>query len=78
MNAIRVVVVLEGGLVQNVVADVALEVLVVDRDVEGAQDAPEVALVQDRLATVVPWEAPALSAVVDAYFSDALHAGLLP
>ena len=76
MSVSRLVIVLEG--VQNVVADVPLEVLVVDRDVEGAQDSPEVGRVRGKLATVVPWDAPDLPDVVSAYFGDATNAGLLP
>lgn len=73
----RVVVVLEGGLVQNVVADLPLDVLVVDRDVDG-YEGPEVALVRDRPAWVVPWDAPDMPEVVSAYFEDAVRGGLLP
>ena len=73
----RIVVVLEGGLVQDVVADLPLDVLVVDRDVDG-YEGPEMALVRGRPASVVHWDAPELPEVVAAYFEDARCGGLLP
>lgn len=47
----RIVVVIEGGLVSGVFADGEAEVVVVDRDVEGADD-DEVVQVEDREAVV--------------------------
>lgn len=75
---IRLVIVIEGGLVQNAVADVPIEVLVIDRDVGTAEVNPEVGMIRGALATVMPWTAVDLPEVVDEYLADATRAGLLP
>ena len=62
---------------QNAIADVPIDILVVDRDVDGAQDSPDVGIVRNCLATAVPWNAVDLPLVVDEYFQDAAQAGLI-
>jgi hypothetical protein len=80
MNRPRVVVMVEGGVVHNIISNVAMEALVLDIDTEGADD--------DRIKEIIflgvdgnprgtsegcyasTWDVPAVPITVDHYFKQ--------